>query len=98
QVIAVTGAGSGIGEAVAKKLAGLGAAVVVADVTVEGGTRVAEEITASGGRASFKEANIADEAGVDAMIRHAVATFGAFTGAVNNAGVGQPFLKLHEVS
>jgi len=98
KVVAVTGGGSGIGEAVVKELASLGSSVVVADVDVAGGSRVVEEVSADGGRASFVNANVADESGVDAMIRHALDTYGGLTGAVNNAGVGQPFLKLHEVS
>lgn len=98
KVVVVTGGGSGIGEATVKALAALGAGVVVADVDATGGARVAEEVTASGGRASFVSANVADEADVDAMIRHAIDVFGRLDGAVNNAGVGQPFSKLHEVT
>lgn len=98
KVVVVTGGGSGIGEATVKKLADLGAAVVIADVDAAGGNRVADEVNAAGGRGSFVSANVADEEAVDSMIKHAVDTFGSLTGAVNNAGLGQPFLKMHEVS
>ena len=48
RVYVVTGAGSGIGEAAAKKLAGEGGKVIVADVDDQGGTRVVSEIEAAG--------------------------------------------------
>ena len=48
--IIVTGAGSGIGEGIAKRLAEEGAAIVVNDIDAKGGQRVADEIRAAGGR------------------------------------------------
>ena len=51
KTIIVTGAGNGIGEGIAKRLAQEGARVVVNDVNAEGGQRVSAEIVAAGGQA-----------------------------------------------
>lgn len=97
RVYAVTGSGSGIGEAIAKKLAGEGASVVVADLDEEGGRRVVADIEADGGTAAFVRINVAEEDDADALIEFATTTFGRLDGAVNNAGVGQPVQRLHEM-
>src|SRR5690606_15553838 len=52
KVALVTGAGSGIGEAIARELAGLGAKVVVADINAGGAGRVADSIAGDGGQAA----------------------------------------------
>ena len=51
--IIVTGAGNGIGEGIAKRLAQEGAQVLVNDINTTGGQRVVAEITAAGGTAAF---------------------------------------------
>jgi len=96
RVYIVTGAGSGIGEAAAKRIAAEGGAVVVVDVDGASANRVASEITASGGKAQGAVFNVADEQAVNDMVAFAVDTFGRLDGAVNNAGVGQPVQRLHE--
>lgn len=88
KVALVTGAGSGIGEAIAKELAGLGARIVVADISRDGGTRVVDEIKASGGEAA---AIVADSASPDdnkEAVAFAVSSFGKLNYSVNNAGIG----------
>lgn len=88
KVALVTGAGSGIGEAIAKELAGLGVQVVLADISESGARRVADEIVAGGGKASpFR----ADTACIDdnrEAVEFAVHTYGQLNYAVNNAGIG----------
>ncbi|WEJ35221.1 MULTISPECIES: SDR family NAD(P)-dependent oxidoreductase [unclassified Devosia] len=88
KVALVTGAGSGIGEAIARELAGLGAQVVLADISESAAQRVADEIVASGGKASpFK----ADSASIDdnrETVEFALRTYGKLNYAVNNAGIG----------
>jgi NAD(P)-dependent dehydrogenase (short-subunit alcohol dehydrogenase family) len=97
KVIIVTGAGSGIGEAAAKKLAADGASVVVADVDTPGATRVVAEIEAAGGIAAFVRVDVSQESDADALVAFAVERFGRLDGAINNAGVGQPVQRLHEM-
>jgi hypothetical protein len=87
KVAIVTGAASGIGEATAKRLASLGADVVVADIEDQAGVRVVQQITEAGGSASFKHADITSENEVAELIDHAVTTFGGMHLAHNNAGV-----------
>ena len=56
--IIVTGSGGGIGEGIAKRLAAEGAQVVVNDINAESAERVAGEIKAAGGSASFFAADV----------------------------------------
>jgi NAD(P)-dependent dehydrogenase (short-subunit alcohol dehydrogenase family) len=98
KVYAITGAGSGIGEAAAKKVAEGGGSIVVADVDDAGGARVVSEIEAAGGKAAFVHVDVSAEGDADAMIAFAVDTFGRLDGAINNAGVGQPVKKIHEMT
>jgi 3-oxoacyl-[acyl-carrier protein] reductase len=86
KVALVTGAGAGIGRAIALRLAREGAAVVVADVNERGGTRTAELIEGGIGRAAFVRADVAAEADVRAMVAAAEQRFGGLDVLVNNAG------------
>jgi NAD(P)-dependent dehydrogenase (short-subunit alcohol dehydrogenase family) len=88
RVALVTGGGSGIGEAVVHRFAECGAAVVVVDVDASNGERVAGDVRAKGGTASFFEADLTDPAAAQAAVDHAVAEHGALHMAVNNAGIG----------
>ena len=75
----ITGAGSGFGEGIAKRFAGEGCRVVIADIDVAGGQRVAGEIDRSGGQAVFAEADVSRAAGAEAMIGTAETRFGGST-------------------
>ncbi|WP_167133320.1 SDR family NAD(P)-dependent oxidoreductase [Paramicrobacterium chengjingii] len=97
RVFAITGAGSGIGESAAKKLAADGAHVVVADFDAANGERVVAEIADAGGTAAFVKVNVAEEADAVALVDFVVSTFGRLDGAINNAGVGQPVQRIHEM-
>ena len=97
KVAIVTGAASGIGEATAKKLAGRGASVVVADVDDENGKRVAGEIVDGGGQAVFLHTDIAIEGEVNDLVDFAVRAYGGLHLAHNNAAIGHMPGPLHEL-
>jgi 3-oxoacyl-[acyl-carrier protein] reductase len=84
--IIVTGAGSGIGEGIAKRLAQEGGKVIVNDVNTAAGEKVVREITAAGGTASFFAADVTKSADMQALIAAAVQRHGRLDVMVNNAG------------
>jgi 2-dehydro-3-deoxy-L-rhamnonate dehydrogenase (NAD+) len=86
KVALVTGAGAGIGEACALRLAGGGAHVAVVDLDLEAAGRTATTI--GGARALAVHADVSDSAAVDEMVAATVRRFGRLDIAVNNAGIG----------
>ena len=84
RVVLVTGAGSGLGAATARRLVGGGAKVVLADVNAAAGKAVEREL---GGSAVFVPADVCDEGQVRGAVEEARKRFGALHGAVNCAGV-----------
>ena len=85
KVAVVTGAGSGIGLATARRFAAEGATVICADVDPSAGRAAADAV---GG--SFVEVDVTDEAQVKALFDGAVSTFGSLDIAFNNAGISPP--------
>jgi 7-alpha-hydroxysteroid dehydrogenase len=90
QIALVTGAGAGIGRAIAETFAAAGAAVVVSDLKAEAAEKVAAQIVASGGRALGLACNVTKEADLVAAVDRTVEAFGGLTILVNNAGGGGP--------
>ncbi|MCC7510490.1 MAG: SDR family oxidoreductase [Planctomycetes bacterium] len=88
RVAIVSGAGSGLGEAIAKAMAAKGAKVVLTDINLAAAQRVTGEITKAGGVASAIQQDTAKAAESEKVVKHAVATYGALHYAVNNAGIG----------
>jgi dihydroanticapsin dehydrogenase len=97
RIAIVTGAGSGIGEASAIRLAEEGAKVICADINLESATKTAQQITASGFIAEGYAIDIADSQACTALVSHAVSKYGAIDILVNNAGVNLPGV-FHEVT
>lgn len=96
KVSVVTGAGSGIGQAIAVRLAEEGARVLVADVNADGAEATASDIRRQGHDAHAFTADVADSSQVDAMVSAALERWGRIDVLVNNAGVNIPGV-LHEV-
>ncbi|MGF6175869.1 SDR family NAD(P)-dependent oxidoreductase [Ensifer sp. 4252] len=86
KVALVTGAGSGIGAAVARQLGAEGAKVVVADINADAAHAVAAEICASGGTAFPLVVDVAKAGEVENLVHSVVQTHGGLHLAVNNAG------------
>ncbi|MFJ3821664.1 SDR family NAD(P)-dependent oxidoreductase [Streptomyces nodosus] len=93
----VTGAGSGLGEVGAKRLAREGAKLVVADRYLDRVERVAEEINAAGGQAIPLAADVTIFEDAQRLVDTAVAAYGGLDIAFNNAGVTPRLVTVHEI-
>lgn len=85
-VVAITGASGGMGEASARYLAERGAKVVLGARNEDRLRQLVEAITANGGAATHRRVDVRRREDVDALARHAVATFGRLDVFVANAG------------
>jgi NAD(P)-dependent dehydrogenase (short-subunit alcohol dehydrogenase family) len=83
----VTGAGAGIGAAVARMLAQRGARVVAADIDAASAAQTAAHIVGAGHEAIAVTTDVTDPDAVDALVRTSIARFGGLDIAVNNAGI-----------
>lgn len=90
RIALVTGAGQGMGRAVAEALSERGASVVINDVSAEAAQKVALDLNASGGTAIAVPADVSRGADVRRMVAQVVEHFGAIHVLVNNAGVLRP--------
>ncbi|MBO2464918.1 SDR family oxidoreductase [Actinomadura violacea] len=89
KVIAVTGASSGIGEATARHLASLGAAVVLGARRTDRLDRLVAEIEADGGAAAAVRVDVTDPGDLQALVSLAVERFGRLDVLVGNAGISK---------
>jgi 3-oxoacyl-[acyl-carrier protein] reductase len=99
KVAIVTGAGSGFGEGIARRLAEEGAKVVVNDIHVTGAERVAAAIRKSGGVAELIRADVTVPGDWAAMVRATLDAYGRIDVVVNNAGWthrAKPLLEVTE--
>lgn len=83
----VTGAGSGIGRAIAQALAAQGAAVCIGDINLDAARTVASEIERANGRALAVRADVSQRGQVQALVAETARTFGRLDILVNNAGL-----------
>jgi NAD(P)-dependent dehydrogenase (short-subunit alcohol dehydrogenase family) len=97
QVALVTGAGRGIGEAIARRLAALGARLVLCGRSGEPLRSLAGDIAAEGGEALVAECDVTDLRSIERVGRELETRYGRLDILVNNAGVGSFGGPLHEM-
>ncbi|WP_415184735.1 7-alpha-hydroxysteroid dehydrogenase [Phaeovulum sp.] len=90
QVAVITGAGAGIGRAIAETFAAAGAAVMVSDRDLAAATTVATAIGAQGGKAAAMACDVTKEEDLAGLIGQTVQRFGGLNILVSNAGGGGP--------
>lgn len=95
KVVLITGGGVGIGRATALAFARAGAKVVIGNRSAERGDEVVAEIRTAGGEASFLQTDVRRAGEVEALVAHAVESYGALDCAFNNAGTA---LKLSPIA
>lgn len=88
KVALITGAGSGIGRASALKFADEGAAVMCADINLEGAQETAAALSEHGKQAAAIQLDVSDHVAVDEALRQTAKEFGGLHVLFNNAGVG----------
>lgn len=87
KVAIVTGAAQGIGEAYARGLATVGAAVIVSDINVEKGEAVAVSIVENGGKAKFFQVDVSDHESAENLAKSTHDAFGPIDYLINNAAI-----------
>jgi NAD(P)-dependent dehydrogenase (short-subunit alcohol dehydrogenase family) len=94
KVALVTGAGGGIGRALAQMLASVGARVIVSDIDADTGTETMETINDARGEAMFVRSDVSDAQSVNALIETVISTYGRLDLAHNNAGLDGKFASI----
>ena len=92
----VTGAGQGIGRAIAQCFAREGAKVLVADFNAESGNQTVQLIVDAGGEARFVQGDVSDEASVKSLVATAVDSWGRLDIACNSAALSRGSGPIHE--
>ena len=87
KVVAITGASSGIGEATARHLAGLGAKIVLGARREEKLQTIVNDIKTNGGEAEYLVTDVTNRSDLKALVQKAVDTYGRMDAIVNNAGI-----------
>src|SRR5438552_13330026 len=88
KVVLITGAGSGIGAAMAEAFALAGATILVADINASAGRQIVATLNPTKGTASFITLNVANEEECNQVSKRVLETHGRLDVLINNAGVG----------
>jgi len=97
KVAVVTGGAKGFGEAIARRFAAEGAAVVLGDLDEAAGPALAASIQAGGGRARFQRCDVASAPDVERLVGTALDGYGGLDVMVNNAGYSHKSMPLWEL-
>lgn len=99
KTVIVTGAGHGIGRAIAEAYASKGASVIIAELDESTGGMAAAEICNQGGTAEFVACDVSKEEDITALVAHTAAKYGTIDILINNAGIANPHTStLYELS
>jgi NAD(P)-dependent dehydrogenase (short-subunit alcohol dehydrogenase family) len=96
KIAIVTGAGSGLGEAISILFAQNGATVLLADLNVDGAEHVRQQIEKEGGKGRVMKTDVSKPDDARALVDATVKEFGRLDIAVNNAGIGGPTAPVGE--
>jgi NAD(P)-dependent dehydrogenase (short-subunit alcohol dehydrogenase family) len=98
KIVAITGAGTGIGKAIALAVAAEGAATMVTDLNEQWAAQVAEEINKGHGNAVYSKLDVLNQMEAQSVVDQVVGKFGRLDIWINNAGVSnmKPFIELTE--
>ncbi|MFX1465401.1 MAG: SDR family NAD(P)-dependent oxidoreductase, partial [Promethearchaeota archaeon] len=98
KVAIVTGAGQGIGRAIALNLAKDGAKLVINDIVEENAKEVVKEIESKDGEAIAILADVSNKNAVEHMIKRTLEKYGKIDILVNNAGISGPMVPVQDLS
>lgn len=93
KTVIITGAGSGLGKAIALRFAKEHANVVVSDIDEENAKKVVSEIEKNKGTATFIKADTSNPKDCESLVKQTVSKYGSLHYAVNNAGIGGEMAK-----
>jgi len=97
RVAFITGGASGIGEATARKFAGEGASVVLADINTENASRICDELSAAGASAAFEYCDVSEADSVGEAVRKTVERFTRIDIVFANAGINGIFAPVDDL-
>ncbi|MBA2597928.1 MAG: 3-oxoacyl-ACP reductase FabG [Chloroflexia bacterium] len=98
KIVIVTGGATGIGRAVAMRLATEGASVVIADVNSEFGTTTEQGVRNAGGQSQFIRCDVSRSSDVQTMVDTVMARHGRIDVLVNNAGIPGPLVPIDQLA
>lgn len=98
KVVLITGATSGIGATTARAFAAEGARVHFCGRRENLGKQVADSIVAAGGKATYQQADVREEADIKAFVDECIRRYGRIDFAFNNAGIDRPPASLSQTS